>query len=193
MEHLQDRLSLDISMHIMHVCVCMHHVQYRAPALFSLRLRISCAIYHKHEVRQYLHRIQIQIFQLRWFHHYCSDSFFSDCNFRRPIIFHYILHRYSALGQSMSMSPTLSSAFDEALLRFKQDLPDHERRDFAIASVEDVYDEIRKIQEWQGKQGLLRNLRRIEPYINGLTQFSKVIEVFVQAKPEIMAFIWVCS
>jgi len=38
----------------------------------------------------------------------------------------------------------------------------------------------------------LRNLRRIEPFITGISQYAKVIEVFVQVKPEILGLIWVC-
>ena len=48
-----------------------------------------------------------------------------------------------------------------------------------------------KIQREQGARRSLQNIARIEPFINGLKKYSAVIEVFVQAKPELMAFIWV--
>lgn len=86
---------------------------------------------------------------------------------------------------------SIIQAFDEALIRFKKDLTDKEKLDFAVTSIEDVYAEAKKIQEKQAVRGSLRNMRRMQPYLNGLTQFATVIEVFVQAKPEIMAFVWV--
>lgn len=86
---------------------------------------------------------------------------------------------------------SITRAFDEALDRSKKDLPDKEKADFAVASMQDVYNEAEKIQKKQSDKRSLRNMRRIEPYLKGLAQFSAVIEVFVQAKPEIMAFIWV--
>lgn len=85
-----------------------------------------------------------------------------------------------------------TTAFDEALISFKEGLTDTEKLDFAQTTIDDVLKAAKKIQEKQGKRALLRNLNRIKPYIDGLIQFSRVIEVFVQVKPEIMAFIWVC-
>lgn len=84
-----------------------------------------------------------------------------------------------------------AQAFDEALARFKKGLTPKEMADFAVTSIDDVHAEADRIQQEQAKRGSLRNMRRIQPYINGLSQFSKVIEVFIQAKPEIMSFIWV--
>lgn len=91
----------------------------------------------------------------------------------------------------MSTIPAASTAFDEALFSFKQGLTDTEKLDFAQTTIDDVLKAAKEIQDKQGKRSLLRNLNRIKPYIAGLEQFSRVIEVFVQAKPEIMAFIWV--
>lgn len=91
----------------------------------------------------------------------------------------------------MSTIPAASTAFDEALFSFKQGLTDKEKLDFAQTTIDDVLKAAQEIQDKQGKRSLLRNLNRIKPYIAGLQQFSRIIEVFVQAKPEIMAFIWV--
>lgn len=93
----------------------------------------------------------------------------------------------------MSTIPAVSTAFDDALFTFKRDLPDAEKLDFAQTTIGDVLKAAKDIQEKQSKRGLLRNLNRIRPYIDGLVQFSGVIEVFVQGKPEIMAFIWVLT
>lgn len=91
----------------------------------------------------------------------------------------------------MSAIPAASRAFDKALSDFKDGLTEKEKKDFAYTSIKDVYREAEAIQKEQSQRASLRNMNRIQPYINGLLQFSGVIEVFIQAKPEIMAFIWV--
>lgn len=58
-------------------------------------------------------------------------------------------------------------------------------------SVEDVYDMTDKIQEKQAATRTLRGLKRIEPFINGLKEYAAVIEVFIQAKADILSLIWV--
>ena len=60
-----------------------------------------------------------------------------------------------------------------------------------LRTIDDVYAETERIQQEQGKKGLLRNLKKIEPYLLWLKRYSGVVEVFVQAKPEILALIWV--
>jgi hypothetical protein len=82
-------------------------------------------------------------------------------------------------------------AFALALSNFKDNLPREEIQAFTGSTLEDIRKEASAIQAMQEKKGMLRNMRRIQPLINGLTQFSGVIEVFVQAKPEVLAFIWV--
>jgi hypothetical protein len=56
--------------------------------------------------------------------------------------------------------------------------------------IEEVYDVADKLQEEQARRGHLRHLRRIEPYLERLRQYSGVINTFVQAKPVILALIW---
>ena len=41
------------------------------------------------------------------------------------------------------------------------------------------------------KKKTLRNMKRIEPYIVGLSRYSDVCSIFVQVKPEILCLIWV--
>jgi hypothetical protein len=53
-----------------------------------------------------------------------------------------------------------------------------------------VYDATDKLQEEQAKKGHLRHLSKIEPYLEGLRGYASVIEVFMQAKPEMLALIW---
>ena len=53
-----------------------------------------------------------------------------------------------------------------------------------------VYDAAQKLQEEQAETGRLRHLRKIEPYLQRLSQFQYVIDTFMQVKPEILALIW---
>jgi len=71
-------------------------------------------------------------------------------------------------------------------------LTEKEKAEFLkLQTIGDVYAETDRIQREQGNKGLLRNLKQIEPYLLWLKQYSGVIEVFVQVKPQILALIWV--
>lgn len=93
----------------------------------------------------------------------------------------------------MAGSTGTSRAFERALLSFRNKLLHEEIQAFTGTTLEDIRKQASAIQDLQEKKGMLRNMRRIQPLINGLTQFSGVIEVFVQSKPEVLAFIWVIS
>ena len=82
--------------------------------------------------------------------------------------------------------------FDQALTNFKATLPAAEQQQFSIASEEAVRRELDDLQKRQETRRTLRNLNRIEPFIKALAQLSEVIGIFVQAKPDILAFIWAC-
>jgi hypothetical protein len=83
-----------------------------------------------------------------------------------------------------------SSQFDHALENFTRNLSTQEKSDFRFTTISDVYREINRIQNIQASKGLLRNLRRIQPFIDGLNRYSKIIEQFVNVKPSVLAFIW---
>ena len=87
--------------------------------------------------------------------------------------------------------PPTKDPFTVALERFRNNLTATEISKFNLTTIDDVWAEVTKIQREQGARRSLQNMARIEPFINGLRSYSAVVEVFVQAKPEIMAFIWV--
>ncbi|KAI1481969.1 hypothetical protein F4774DRAFT_417330 [Daldinia eschscholtzii] len=92
----------------------------------------------------------------------------------------------------MATTPSwLDDAFKSAMEDFKKSLKNPSLYDFSkINSPDDVMREAAKIENEQRKTKTLRGLRRIEPLINGLKEYAAVIEVFVQAQPEIMSLIW---
>lgn len=85
------------------------------------------------------------------------------------------------------------SLFSRVLTSFRQRLSPQDINDFESTTLEDLKEEITRIQRIQVQRRSLRNLNKIKPFLNGIEQYSKVIEVFVNAKPDIMAFIWVCN
>lgn len=89
------------------------------------------------------------------------------------------------------MAASALSVFDAAVKDFHDELPDWNESDLrGIETIEDVYNEIDKIQEEQGRERRLRNLKRIEPFLDCLEQYSAVIDTFVQAKANVLALIW---
>lgn len=85
------------------------------------------------------------------------------------------------------------SAFSRVLSAFRLRLTQEDINDFQSTTLEDLKEEITKIQRTQAQRRGFRNLNKIRPFLNGIEQYSRVIEVFVNAKPAIMAFIWVCN
>lgn len=63
---------------------------------------------------------------------------------------------------------------------------------FQSSRLEDVQRALARIQSEQEAKGSLRYLRRIDPFIKTMLEYSKVVEVFVNVE-EILAFIWVLS
>lgn len=86
-----------------------------------------------------------------------------------------------------------TSAFSRVLSSFRSRLLPEDIADFEITKLEDLKQAITAIQAEQAQRKGYRNLNKIRPFVNGLTQYAKVIEVFVTAKPDILAFIWVSS
>ncbi len=91
-----------------------------------------------------------------------------------------------------SPNDPIQAAFETAVLNFKKEVNDNGIYDkiSQAATVEDVYKETKKLQAEQAKHGHLRHLSKIEPYLTRLNDYSKAIQVFVQAKPDILALIW---
>jgi hypothetical protein len=91
----------------------------------------------------------------------------------------------------MATTPALE-AFHAAKQEFLRDLPDTEKSKLSnLATIEDVYDATDQIQKEQAKSGTLRNLRKIQPYLECVHHYAGIIETFVQAKADILALIWV--
>ena len=86
--------------------------------------------------------------------------------------------------------PALLGEFEEALEAFTKHLSDTEKADFQFTTVAEVHLEIDRIQKDQERKHLLRGLKRITPFVDGLVRYSAVIEQFVTINPGILAAIW---
>jgi hypothetical protein len=83
-------------------------------------------------------------------------------------------------------------AFENAVRDFKTSLNNDAlyTKILETTSIDQVYDATDKLQKEQAKNGHLRHLSKIEPYLERLRDYSSVIEVFLQVKPDILGLIW---
>jgi len=88
----------------------------------------------------------------------------------------------------MASPGPLQKVFDDAKREFENELPGTRFQDLlTVTTIDQLYDVLDKLQ---GQQRRLRHLERIQPFLDRLQSFAGVIEVFVQAKPEILSLIW---
>lgn len=86
----------------------------------------------------------------------------------------------------------VQQAFESAKRDFKASLKDDAlyTEILKTTSIDEVYDATDKLQKEQAKEGHLRHLSKIQPYLEGLRYYASVIEVFIQVKPDVLALIW---
>ncbi|KAH7359598.1 NACHT domain protein [Pyrenochaeta sp. MPI-SDFR-AT-0127] len=86
----------------------------------------------------------------------------------------------------------VQQVFENIVQEFRTNLKNDELYNELLktTSIDDVYDATDKLQHEQSKNGQLRHLSKIEPYLEGLRGYASIVEVFMQAKPEILALIW---
>lgn len=84
------------------------------------------------------------------------------------------------------------AAFDPLIRDFRARLKNDDlyREILKTKNIEEVYDVTDKLQEEQSRTGRLRHLSKIEHFLEGLKGYSAVIEVFMQAKPDVLSLIW---
>ena len=89
----------------------------------------------------------------------------------------------------MASPNPLQKVFDDAKREFEDGLPTGTRFQdmLTVTNTDQLYDAIEKLQDQPRR---LRHLDRIQPFLNRLGDLAGTIEVFVQAKPEIMSLLW---
>ncbi|KAK5987844.1 hypothetical protein PT974_11978 [Cladobotryum mycophilum] len=86
----------------------------------------------------------------------------------------------------------IQAAFTEAVRDFKSKLKNDQLYAEIVKtkSIDEVYQATDALQADQAKQGRLRHLSKIQPYLEGLRGYADVVDTFVQVKPDILALIW---
>jgi hypothetical protein len=87
---------------------------------------------------------------------------------------------------------SIQPEFEKVIEDFKDKLKDDKLYGEILktTSIDQLYDATDAIQREQAGRGQLRNLARIQPFVERLRDFSSMIEVLTQAQPNILALIW---
>jgi len=85
-----------------------------------------------------------------------------------------------------------SKIFEDALSDFKKGLSNRELAQFQFVDFKDVEETIKSIERNQKMKKKMQNIARIKPFLEGMRQYGKIIEVFLNAST-IVAYIWVSS
>lgn len=86
------------------------------------------------------------------------------------------------------MTP-IEDAFEVARSRFKEQLTPKELQQFEATTLGDLKKEISNIQRTQDASKSLMALRRMEGFLEAMTQFGKVIEVYLNTS-SFLCFVW---
>ncbi|KAL5597283.1 hypothetical protein FOBRF1_011076 [Fusarium oxysporum] len=91
-----------------------------------------------------------------------------------------------------SSTDQVSEVFEKAKADFLNGIKDKKLRSQLqkATTIDDIWDYTEQLQKDQGSNKRLRGMKKIGPYIERLQEYAGVIEVFVQAKPDILALIW---
>jgi hypothetical protein len=82
------------------------------------------------------------------------------------------------------------NVIEDAFEKLKRSISEEDAHDFASTDLKDVWKAVRDIENGQLKRRSAQNLRRIEPLLRGIEQYSKVIEVLCNGTPY-MPYVWV--
>jgi hypothetical protein len=94
------------------------------------------------------------------------------------------------MASSSPAAPQARLLFQDAFCKFEEIVTSDDARNFHSTSLEDVRKAARNIEQQLGARQCLRNMRRIEPFIEGLARYSKVVEVLCNGTPY-LPWIWV--
>ena len=99
----------------------------------------------------------------------------------------------SASTSLKTLAPQARLAFQDAFNKFEQTVLKSSIEDshnFRSTSLEDVRNAAKEIERQLAARQCLRNMRRIQPFLDGLEHYSKVIEVLCNGTPY-LPWIWV--
>ena len=99
----------------------------------------------------------------------------------------------SASTSPKALAPQTRLAFQDAFNKFKQTVLKYSLEDshnFQSTSLEDVRNAAKEVERQLAARQCLRNMRRIQPFLDGLEHYSKTVEVLCNGTPY-LPWIWV--
>ena len=87
-------------------------------------------------------------------------------------------------------SDTLPASFSSAFERLRATVNIEDARAFASTTMKDVWNAARRIERQLEAKRSLRNFNRIQKFLAGIEQYSKIVEVLCNQTPY-LPFIWV--
>ena len=90
------------------------------------------------------------------------------------------------------MIAAVESAFEKALEDFKAGLKKKDQDNFKLTTLDDLTQEIDRLQAKHMSQRRGQNLARLKPFIEAMNQIGQIVELFSNSS-EFVAFIWVGS
>jgi hypothetical protein len=99
----------------------------------------------------------------------------------------------SSASSSVTLTPQARRTFQDSFEKFEKSVQKRsktDQREFSDTTLRDVYEAAKGIEQQLAAQQRLRNLKRLEPLLNGLEAYSKVMEVLCNGTPY-LPWIWV--
>ena len=84
----------------------------------------------------------------------------------------------------------LPESFNDAFERLRRTINAEDARTFASTTMQDVWNAARRIERQLEAKRSLRNFNRIQKFLAGIEQYSKIVEVLCNQTPY-LPFIWV--
>jgi uncharacterized FlgJ-related protein len=92
-----------------------------------------------------------------------------------------------------TLTPQARRTFQESFDSFEKTVQRYSRtddREFRNTELRDVRDAAKQVERQLAARQCMRNMKRLEPFLNGLEAYSKVIEVLCNGTP-FLSWIWV--
>jgi hypothetical protein len=113
------------------------------------------------------------------------------------VAFPFLCVSFTSSGEDATMArpheyDPVQLAFEKSIRDFKANLKDDRLYSEILqtSTIDQVYDFTEKLQADQAKDGHMRHLSKIGPFLERLRGYADAIETYVQVKPDILALIW---
>ena len=86
----------------------------------------------------------------------------------------------------------LTSSFQRAVDKFEKNLTPKQKLEFPTCTLESVRQDVITIQERRGNQKTMRNMARIQKFLEAMDQYGRVVDALLNSTP-FLGYIWVGS